>query len=35
MRLREEGIISKIDFEKSYDHVDWSFLNHALEKKSV
>ena len=32
-RSREESIVFKIDFEKTYDHVDWGFLNHVLEKK--
>ncbi|WP_420914570.1 reverse transcriptase domain-containing protein [Candidatus Phytoplasma australasiaticum] len=30
-----EGIIFKIDFEKAYDHVDWSFLDKVLEKKGL
>ncbi|RVW89628.1 hypothetical protein CK203_036367 [Vitis vinifera] len=32
-RLGEEGVVFKIDFEKAYDHVDWDFLDHVLEKK--
>ena len=32
-RSREEGVIFKIDFEKAYDHVNWDFLDHVLEKK--
>ena len=32
-RLREEGVVFKIDFEKAYDHVSWDFLDHVLEKK--
>lgn len=30
---REKGVVLKIDFEKPYDRVDWSFLHHALEMK--
>ena len=32
-RLGEEGVVFKSDFEKAYDHVDWDFLDHVLEKK--
>ncbi|RVW38699.1 hypothetical protein CK203_077511 [Vitis vinifera] len=32
-RSREEGVVFKIDFEKAYDHVDWGFLDHVLERK--
>ena len=32
-RLGEEGVVFKIDFEKTYDHVSWDFLDHVLEKK--
>ena len=32
-RLGEEGVVFKIDFEKTYDHVNWDFLDHVLEKK--
>ncbi|RVW94701.1 Protein transport protein Sec24-like CEF [Vitis vinifera] len=32
-RSREEGLVFKIDFEKAYDHVDWGFLDHVLERK--
>ena len=32
-RSEEEGIVFKIDFEKAYDHVDWSFFDHVLERK--
>ncbi|KAJ9674188.1 hypothetical protein PVL29_023628 [Vitis rotundifolia] len=32
-RSREEGVVFKIDFEKAYDHVNWDFLDHVLEKK--
>ena len=31
--LRKEKIVFKIDFEKAYDHVDWDFLDHVLERK--
>lgn len=27
------GFVFKIDFENTYDHVDWEFLDHALEIK--
>ena len=29
----EEGVVFKIDFEKAYNHVDWGFLDHVLERK--
>ncbi|KAJ9709585.1 hypothetical protein PVL29_001188 [Vitis rotundifolia] len=29
----EEGVVFKIDFEKTYNHVSWDFLDHVLEKK--
>ena len=32
-RLGDEGVVFKIDFEKAYDHVDWSCLEHVLERK--
>ncbi|RVX21544.1 putative ribonuclease H protein [Vitis vinifera] len=32
-RSGEEGVVFKIDFEKAYDHVNWDFLDHVLEKK--
>ena len=32
-RLGEEGVVFKIDFEKTDDHVNWDFLDHVLEKK--
>ena len=32
-RLREEGVVFKIDFEKAYYHVDWGFLDYVLERK--
>ena len=32
-RSGEEGVVFKIDFEKVYDHVDWGFLDHVLERK--
>ncbi|KAL6335916.1 hypothetical protein AAG906_003541 [Vitis piasezkii] len=31
--VKEEGVVFKIDFEKAYDHVDWGFLDHVLERK--
>ena len=33
IRLGEEGVVFKIDFEKAYDNVDWGFLDHVLERK--
>ncbi|WKA09802.1 hypothetical protein VitviT2T_027421 [Vitis vinifera] len=32
-RSGEEGVVFKIDFEKAYDHVDWGFLDHVLQRK--
>ncbi|RVX18326.1 LINE-1 retrotransposable element ORF2 protein [Vitis vinifera] len=32
-RSGEEGVVFKIDFEKAYDHMDWGFLDHVLERK--
>ena len=32
-RVRDKGVVFKIDFEKAYDHVDWGFLVHVLERK--
>ena len=32
-RMRDKGVVFKIDFEKAYDHVDWGFLEHVLERK--
>ena len=29
----EEGLVFKLDFEKAYNHVNWYFLDHVLEKK--
>ena len=28
-----EGVVFKIDFEKAYDHVEWGFLDHVLQRK--
>ena len=30
---REEEVVFKINFEKAYDHVDYDFLDHVLERK--
>lgn len=32
-RMKKNGLVFKIDFEKAYDHVEWSFLDFVLEKK--
>nr|CAN75609.1 hypothetical protein VITISV_002943 [Vitis vinifera] len=32
-RSGEEGVVFKIDFEKAYDHVEWGFLDHVLQRK--
>ncbi|KAJ9695822.1 hypothetical protein PVL29_011012 [Vitis rotundifolia] len=32
-RSGEERVVFKINFEKAYDHVDWGFLDHVLERK--
>ena len=32
-RSKEEGVVFKINIEKVYDHVDWGFLDHELERK--
>ena len=32
-RSGEEGVVFKIDFEKAYDHVNWDFLDHVLDRK--
>jgi transcription antitermination factor NusG len=32
-KKKRKGIIMKLDFEKSYDKVKWSFLLEALERK--
>ena len=31
----KEGVVFKVDFEKAYDHVDWNFLDFALEKMDL
>jgi hypothetical protein len=31
-KAREECIILKVDFEKSYDSFDWSFLDYMLQR---
>ena len=30
---RRSGVVFKIDFEEAYDHVDWGFLDHVLQRK--
>lgn len=32
-RSSEQEVVCKLDFEKSYDKVDWSFLFWVLSKK--
>ena len=32
-KLGEEGVVFKIDFEKAYDHANWGFWDHALDRK--
>lgn len=31
----EEALVFKIDFEKTYDHVDWDFFGFCVEKERV
>ena len=33
-RKKEQGIVLKLDFEKAYDKVRWSFLQEVLESKN-
>jgi hypothetical protein len=30
---KKTGIVSKLDFQKDYDKVSWSFLEHLLHRK--
>ena len=30
--FKKKGIVFKIDFEKAYDRVEWSFLDFVIEK---
>ncbi|PRQ36601.1 putative RNA-directed DNA polymerase [Rosa chinensis] len=32
-KKKKEGLVFKIDFEKAYDHVEWNFLDYAMESK--
>ena len=32
MRLGTPGVICKLDLEKAYDHVNWSFLLYLLKR---
>lgn len=32
-KKKKEGMVIKIDFEKSYNHVDCNFLNFVLQAK--
>ena len=34
-KRKKEGVMFKIDFEKAYDHVEWDFIDHVLEKKGL
>ncbi|RVW26140.1 hypothetical protein CK203_112190 [Vitis vinifera] len=34
-RSGEEGIVFKIDFEKTYNHVDWGFSTMYLKEKGL
>ena len=31
--MKKTGIVSKLDFQKDYDKVSWSFLEHLLHRK--
>ena len=30
---KKNGLVCKVDFEKAYDHIRWSFLDKVLEMK--
>jgi hypothetical protein len=32
-RKKQNGVILKIDFEKAYDKINWSFVQQALRMK--
>ncbi|KAK9927793.1 hypothetical protein M0R45_024959 [Rubus argutus] len=32
-KKKNEGLFLKVDFEKAYDHIEWTFLDHVLEQK--
>lgn len=32
-KIKKEGLIFKIEFEKAYNHVDWGFQDYVLEHK--
>ncbi|XP_026396605.1 uncharacterized protein LOC113291268 [Papaver somniferum] len=34
LKSKVPGLLCKIDFEKAFDHVNWKFLDNALEKMS-
>jgi hypothetical protein len=34
-RRKKKGIIMKLNFEKTYDKVSWSFLMEVLERKNI
>lgn len=32
LKVGKSGVICKIDLEKTYDHVNWSFLDSVMQK---
>ena len=32
IKARKSGVLCKLDIEKAYDNVDWSFLLYILER---
>lgn len=33
IRLREPGVLYKLDLEKGYDHINWEFLLYMLKRR--